>query len=67
MAKPKITRTFNGIQYRLTRVTGNITPKREARKAIKDLRDQGYKARATKSRAFGYLIWSTKPWHKIPW
>lgn len=78
LKRPGLHRTFSGKRLRLTVATGHavinkegvFTPraiKREAVIQLKRLRREGYQARMVYSTTFGYLVYSNKPWHKIPW
>ena len=78
MKKPSLHRTFNGKKLRITVATGHAVInregtftaraiKREAVMQLKRLRREGYHARMVYSNTFGYLVYSNKPWYKIPW
>jgi hypothetical protein len=74
MKKPSVHRIFGDKRLRLTVITGHGSEllghggtKREAVSQIIRLRKEGYNARMVYSHTFGYLVYSNKPWHRIPW
>lgn len=71
MAKGILHRTFDGKRYRLHRITGSsITAgehrghKRAVTSIVLRLRKEGYHARVTYSKSFGYKVWTDKPLFK---
>lgn len=76
--RPSLHRTFSGKKLRITVATGHAVInregifteraiKREAVSQLERLRREGYHARMVYSKTFGYLVYSSKPWHKVPW
>lgn len=69
--RPSLHRTFSGKRLRITVATGHVYTvkgmKKEAVSQLKRLRREGYDARMVYSETFGYLVYSNKPWYKIPW
>lgn len=71
LKKPSLHRTFSGKKLRITVATGHGFTERysknEAVRQLKRLRKEGYHARMVYSPTFGYLVYSNKPWYRIPW
>ena len=78
LKKPSLHRTFSGKKLRITVATGHAVVnrggiftaraiKKEAVSQLKRVRGEGYHARMVYSPTFGYLVYSNKPWYKIPW
>ena len=78
LKRPSLHRTFGDKKLRITVATGHAVInregifteraiKKEAVNQLKRLRKEGYQARMVYSKTFGYLVYSNKPWYRIPW